>query len=332
MTARLALPRGGGARAALILTTFALALLTAVKLRVPPVEARDQQGRTALQRAALFGDIPEMRRLLDAGAQPDSSSSRQVDGLRSFWGIEEPVPARRPAIAVCAARCDAACVRLLAERGSTQVEGALLNAISRDCPAVAETLISGPLRDSLHRKSYGRQFVVLALRQGRGAILTQLLEAGAEPDHGDPPGAGLALAMAHCSESTTRAGRHRRRSDEPRADAPAVRAMVESLATHGAGLDGPDTSWGLTPLDWANLVCRSPELVGVLEGAGASAQGGSDAAVRAALLLGDVPALRAAFRAGGSPQQSLPDGRTLLQWSYGTDLLAAEIRRALATP
>ena len=113
-------------------------------LRGVPLESRDEQGRTPLQRAALERDHDEMRRLLAAGADPDSTTSPRFRHWRDLVNLQGGRWDHSPPLELSARACDPAGLEILIDGGAQNARESIEGAVEASCEPALALLLAGP--------------------------------------------------------------------------------------------------------------------------------------------------------------------------------------------
>ena len=266
-------------------------------------------GLTRLQRAAAAGDVERMRRLLEAGADPEAGAARELWLRRAELHRRDldPDPNWEPLLLVARAG-EPDGVRLLMNAGVQPVESTVSWLVRyADCPdclrALLENVEPGPRRGTL-----AASCVRTAALEGNAGAAAACLEAAA----GQPIVVGdlLHVLLAACAKHG--APGH----DEPEVrDGDLGRArMIELLMRHGVVHERSSDALALLPYDRAAGSCAAPELAAAFELAGSPPTDGADGRLRAALEAWDFVAVDRALAEGADPDQRLADGRQLVDW------------------
>ncbi|MDB4961704.1 MAG: histone-lysine N-methyltransferase EHMT1-like [Myxococcales bacterium] len=158
---------------------------------VPAVDAKDASGWTALQHAAMAGDLAQISSLLAQGASLEASSPKVYDGATAF--------------AIALQFSQAAAAKLLLDRGAS-VAGAigtvaLVLAARDDDDAMLDALLARgvPVK--------GTRAVTAAAKYGRVSALKRLIKVGAAVDTADAGDHDFTPLMVACMENQLEAAR-----------------------------------------------------------------------------------------------------------------------------
>jgi ankyrin repeat protein len=155
------------------------------------VDAKDSEGWTALQHAAMSGHVEDIERLLADGASLESSSPKVYDGANAF------------VIALHFGEHDAA--KLLLDRGSS-----IAGTLGSTALALAARDGDDEILDVLLARGVsptGSHALHLAAEFGRASAITKLLKAGAPVDERKPDDHGFTPLVEACSANQLESAR-----------------------------------------------------------------------------------------------------------------------------